>query len=294
MEANINLSLVNNKKLDLPFVKGSFRGKNGKYLTGYFLVDSGSCQNIFNGAAQHLLSEDCLTDSTHTVTAVDNKGEKCIIAHVDIALDAMECNERFCVSNNLDFTGLFGINRIIGILGAAFLLKHGLTLNLQEGCLCTSRDFDNEKRPFSFLCPMGYGLQTYGVPVVGIIKDDSEYLCVADSGCNTTTIAQYSVEEGMNVINRCEEKQEVICISGSCISDIAEVRFNLLSMGEKDGETTLVEAEDRINILPDRKYIIADDNESVPPLSGLLSASFMMSQSWILDFKHHVIYAYAA
>lgn len=294
MEAKINLAFFHIQELNFPFVEGAFRCKNGKYLDGYFLIDSGSSQNVLNGRVQRLLNEDCIIKSSHKITSVDNEGEVCPMANIDIALDECKCNETFCISNGLNYNDLFGRNRIIGILGSNFLLKHDLSLNFQDKCLCTSAIDEHDDAPLSFIFPMDYGLKTYGVPVVGFVKDDNEYLCIADSGCNESTIAQYSVEDGMTMISKSEEKNYVTSINGTSQTSIAKVKFNLLSLGKKKGETTLIEAEDYINILPDRRYIATNDNENIPSLSGLLSTRFMLSQKWILDYKLRIIYAYAA
>lgn len=294
MEAKINLAFFHIQELNFPFVEGAFRCKNGKYLDGYFLIDTGSNQNVFNGAAQRLLSDECITSNTHTITSVDNEGENCPIANVDIVLDECKCNETFCISNGINYSDFFGDNHIIGILGSNFLLKHGLSLNLQDNCLQNSCISVDNNKPLSFLFPMGYGLRYFGIPVVGFVKDDNEYLCVADSGCNTSTIAQYPVEEGMIMVEQLNEKRVVTGISDSCTTSSAKVKFNLLSIGEQKGTTSLVEAEDRINILPNRRYIAPSREENAPAIAGLLSTPFMMSQKWILDFKHQVIYAYAA
>ena len=113
MKTKIHLPLFYIDHLIYPFVEGAFICKNGTMLDGFFMVDSGSTDNIFNKEALHLLPNDSFSEDSRQVCAISNKGEMCKVADVTIKVGDIEVVEQFNISQNLDFRMFLGKNRII-------------------------------------------------------------------------------------------------------------------------------------------------------------------------------------
>ena len=58
MEQSTTLSLFHVDEIMFPFIEGSFVCKTGKVLEGFFLIDTGSTENMFNYEAIHTLADE--------------------------------------------------------------------------------------------------------------------------------------------------------------------------------------------------------------------------------------------
>lgn len=286
----INLEFVNVYDNKFPFVIGAFRAKNGQMLDGYFLIDTGSGNNMLNREVERLLGKETFTDKKLGVNAIDRKGEVCPIVDIYMELDGFQSTESFSISQNLDFSCNLGKNRVIGILGSEYLLKHRLVVDYEKGCLRSSDLESITLADKSFFFPMEYGLEWYGIPVVGFVKGDDQYVCVADSGSQQSLIADGALE-GVHCCENIEGVGEVKGISGNMQTGYAWITFSLLSLAQKTDETKLVQQESLFQILLDHKCIAHSNQKDCPPISALLSHDFMLRRKWILDYGMQAIYA---
>lgn len=294
MRTNINLPLYHVEHFIFPFIDGAFVCKNGKFLDGFFLVDSGSSDNVFNQEAVHLLADESISGDKRLVCAVNNEGEECVLADVKIKVGDLECTERFSISHNLDFKSMFGDNCIIGVLGAGFMRKHGLVLDYAKQSVRTSDLITFSETGKAFVCPMDGGFFAYGIPLVCLTNGEDDFLCVPDSGCNTSTLTQYAMEKVALSYNRIDGQQSMHTISGEAITNLAKVDFTLLSVYGDETKCSLVSDTDIFQIITGKKHICWCENEKIPPISGLISSEFMLRNKWILDFNVGFIYVESA
>lgn len=286
----INLPLYGVHHYYHPIVEGAFLAKNGQMLHGFFMIDTGSSENILNKDVERLLGSDTFIDDTQRIGALECKGETCPIVNVCVELDGNRSNERFCISQNIVFSDYYGKNRIIGILGSIFMIKHQLVLNLNEECLRTAIIESISLEDKSFFFPMEYGMHHYRIPVVGIVNGKEEYVCVADTGSTLNLIAERALT-GFGNYEKLEGDGIVAGVYGKKEISYAEVSFSLFSIGEQTGETRLVTKEDVFQVLPNRDCIHNPEDGEHPPIYGLIGARFMLEQKWILDFGNLAIYA---
>lgn len=284
----INLPLYGLHDYYHPIVRGSFLAKNGQMLEGFYMIDTGAAENMLNKEVVRLLGSETATDETCKVSAVDNKGEVCSIVNICVGLDEHRSNERFCISQSVNFTDHFGKVRIIGLLGANFLTKHQLVVDLKEECLKTATINPVSPEGKSFFFPMEFGMHYYQTPVVGFVNGDDEYVCIADTGCDISVIADGAMK-GIGNFEKLEGRGNVTGVAGTVDIHYAKVSFSLLSITV--GEPRLVDKQDIFQVLPDHEYVADYKDGKRPPISALLGAKFMIEQKWILDFGNQVIYA---
>lgn len=261
---------------------------------GYFLIDTGSMYNILNPAIMDWIGEDCITDETHDIIAINEKSEKCQLANLEISIGEYTGTEKFCMTKSNTLSKYFGEIRIVGILGADFLVKHGLLLDLECSCLRSSTEGDVDVVNMSYTFPMSYGLKIYGIPLVGIAKGDQLFMFVADSGCDQSLATKYVIENGCMNYQYTSERSSVVDAYDIYDVSIARVQHQLASYNIEKGEFTMIESDDSFVVLSDRDCIRESDDEHIPPISGLLSAGYMLGHKWILDFNRQVIYSRVA
>lgn len=294
MKTNINLPLYHVEHSIYPFIEGAFLCKSGKYLNGFFLVDSGSSDNILNQDVVRLLTGDSISGDKRLVCAVNNEGEECELADVKIKIGDIECTERFGISHNLDFKSMFGENSIIGVLGAGFMRQHGLVLDYAQQCVRSSELTSFSEEGKIFVCPMNAGFHAYGIPLVCLTKGEDDFFCVADSGCSNSALTQYAMEKVAISYERINGQQTMFTISGEETTNIAKVNFSLLSINDDEIKSNLLPNTDVFLITTGQKHICWCDNKNIPPISGLISSEFMLRNKWILDFNVGYIYAEVA
>ena len=216
------------------------------------------------------------------------------MAHIYIKVGNIEGQEVFCISKKVSFEQAFGKNQIIGVLGVDFLRKNHLVLDLEKKCLTTSSEEDFSLENKSFVFPMGFGFNNYGIPVIGIIKDDQEFVCVVDSGSNYNTLSQYALEHGTEKAALQEGGTTISGLFGSIDASLVNAEFSLLSIGNKEGETVLKRDTTTFQILQGQNYLAKSSVENVPPLHGLIGTEYMLQKKWVLDFGKEVIYSICA
>ena len=146
-----------------------------------------------------------------------------------------------------------------------------------------------------FVCPMSVGFHAYGIPIVCLTNGEDEFLCVADSGCDTNTLTRYAMENGAKCFEQIEGKRSIYTISGESVADIAKVDFSLMSVwDDEEKESILVPDKDVFQIISGPEHLCWCDDEETPPISGLISSRYMLRNKWILDFNVGYIYVNAA
>ena len=291
MEQKVNLPFCKIEDKNLPFVYGEFACKDGTYKKGYFFVDSGAQQNLFNEFAVQFIDENCFTGKQHNLTALDNKGEKTESVNLNFKLNGEDLTDEFCITHNINFYSFFEAHCVIGILGMNFLVKHGLIVDFEKRCL---RTYENESLDFSemdYCMPMQYGFETYGIPIVGILNGEKQFLCVADTGCNISTFAQKTAEEGFLKYELTNEVFKKMMVSGTVMTRGAHATLPLFSMADNEERFKIVEVSDTVNIMMDRDYFSTNSNDEITPICGAIGVKFMLAHKWILDFEHMVIYS---
>lgn len=282
-------------EVGFPFVEASFVCKTGKVLHGLFLIDSGAGENVFNHEAMRTIDESWIEEDTHLLCGMDNKGEACKGLKLKINVGGLCSEEHFRISHNIDWTACFGKNTIIGLLGAGYLAKHGLTFDFDTNSLHSSAPTEFDYSRYSFACPMDFGFQLYGVPIVCFEKEGREYFCVADSGADMNVLTQNAMEQGADeFFHKTDDNSTVVGIGIHAETSYAKIKMKLISIGKKEGEVVNITDEDDFRILEGRECFASCEDESAPVLSGLFSTLFMKKRKWILDFKLGVIYAKAS
>ena len=293
MEKNNSLPLYHIDEVQYPFIEGSFIGKEGKIEKGFFLIDTGSTGNVFNFRAEFLLDEKCYDSEKKSLSAIDNIGEDCAMVNLDIQVGSIESKEVFCIAQNLDLRQRFGKSRIFGILGVSFLLKHQLTLDFEEKCLkpSTIGPICMEDKPFFF--PMNFGINNYGIPIVGLYKNDLVYVFIADTGSDLNIVAQDALEKGTHHFLKTQGKRTINGLFGEMEADLAEAEISIISSNKGEGTKEIPTIKDStlFQVLRGKKYIAKADGDGVPTIDGVLGNEYMLQKQWILDFGNHVIYS---
>lgn len=293
MEARTNLPLRRLSKAKIPFVKGSFKTKEGKTFHGYFLIDTGSQQNILNYEAKPFLDEAWMLPEKRIIQAFGNMEEMCEMAAVEVQVGGEDAQETFCLSRNIDFASMFKNQSVLGILGSSYLLKHHLVLDFEQKTLHNLEIEEVELDAITFLYSMNDGFETYGCPIVKMVKNEKEFLILLDSGCELSCLTQAALEHGALEANLNLGDHRARGFCGSFNTKLADLKCNLLCLTGNDLETKEVTIEERFQIF-EGSHSICTEAPNVMPISGLLSTDFMIRHGWILDFNYGAIYSRTA
>lgn len=293
MENKMILPFYKVDEIKMPFVISEVEDKDGNIRRGLFLIDTGSKDNLLDLKATDVIKD--LAYSGNTLDIMGVGGSKIVTkeASAQIILDGKTYEDTFYVTSGLNFDMFFGPNCVFGILGSNFLRKYKLTLDFSSRCL---RDSQAENRLHlkgdAFLFPMKETFDAYGIPLVGIAKENEFYFCVADSGANVSVLSQVGIA-GTLEFEDTKSKGTISGIATSSEATKAVATFSLVSVDPKDEDTiNCVESIENFNILP-CDYILKPE-EGCPPISGLIGSSFMLKNGWVLDYKRGIIYANVA
>ena len=283
------------KGVQWPVIEGAFKISDETGCYGMFLVDTCSSKCILNKSMLSMLDPSFIREG-ETMTISGYQGKKTTCQAVDIFFKLQgkrELSEVFYVDEEIDFDAM--LDDIIGILGYEFLCKHNLVVDFSNGTLHTSDGIYPHMDDCSFLFSMEYGLERYGVPVVGMIGNDKEFILMADSGANVSVLTKSALEESGIEYQRGEEESCVTGFNSSFHAVAYEVNMPLLSICSGEEHTKLVNFQDTVNVDECNAWLLegttdADGNELLP-VSGMLSASFMMRYKWVVDFMTGLIYS---
>ena len=285
--------LVDFDIVDYPMIMATFVSKSGKMVGGAFMIDTASRHNIMNETIMGILPDNCLLyDGTMKLTSFSGDGVQGKEVHLDFCIGEQQFKERFYAAQGLSFDSVFGKHVVLGILGVEFLVKHGLALDFENRTLHSSSMINKRiKLPdYTFFFPQEYGFSKYGLPVVGMVKNDKEYVCLVDSGSNLNTTTNYVLNDGGITSKHTGMRSSLTSVAGTKITDLMTVNFDLLSIGDKIGEVKTNNYSTEFQVINNSKYII-DGSKDIPPVSAIIGAEFLLENKWVIDFSSGAVYS---
>lgn len=288
---------INFEKITLPVIKAAFQAADGNYYMGLMLIDSGSCNCILNKAVFENLDDSCIIqDEKMSIRGIHEKGVEFqgIVLEFLLGGQNYHFNEKFYVSDSDIFKSPLG-KKLIGIIGVDFLIKHKIVLDYSKEELrisdCIPVDYGESK----FYFPMIYGMNLYGLPVVGFSNGEKEYTVVVDSGANQTLMTQYVLDDSGIRKDLLPETRKVQCIDyESTDTNFYKAELSLISCSKRAEKINFYQKEDTVQSIKDIKYLKEEskskDGKIIPPICGLLSSAFMHRNKWVLDFGSGEIY----
>ena len=195
-------------------------------------------------------------------------------------------------AQGLSFDSVFGEHIVLGILGIEFLVKYGLALDFENRSLHSSSIIEEkmELSEYSFVFPQEYGFSKYGLPVVGMVKNGKEYVCLVDSGSNLNTTTKYVLGNGDITNRHTGLKSSLTSVAGTKMTDLMNVDFDLLSIGNKIGEIKVRNYSAEFQVMDNSKYIL-EGASNIPPVSAIIGAGFLLEHKWVVDFASGVVYS---
>ena len=285
--------LVDFDIVDYPMIMATFVSKSGKMVGGAFMIDTASRHNIMNETIMGILPDNCLLyDGTMKLTSFSGDGVQGKEVHLDFCIGDQQFKERFYAAQGLSFDSVFGEHVVLGILGVEFLVKHGLALDFENRTLHSSSMINKriELPDYTFFFPQEYGFSKYGLPVVGMVKNDKEYVCLVDSGSNLNTTTNYVLNDGGITSKHTGMKSSLTSVAGTKITDLMTVNFDLLSIGDKIGEVKTNNYSTEFQVINNSKYII-DGSKDIPPVSAIIGAEFLLENKWVIDFSSGAVFS---
>ena len=273
MGTKIDCPLLDFGIVEYPMIMASFVSKSGRTVGGAFIVDTASRHNVMNEAILGILQDNCLRyDGKMTLTSFSGEGIQGKEVHLDFCVGDCLFSERFYAAQGLSFDSVFGEHVVLGILGIEFLVKYGLALDFEKRSLHSSSMIEEkmELSEYSFVFPQEYGFSKYGLPVVGMVKKGKEYICLVDSGSNL--------------------KSSLTSVAGTKMTDLMNVDFDLLSIGNKIGEIKIKKYSTDFQVIDNSKFILEGES-NIPPISAIIGAGFLLEQKWVVDFASGLVYS---
>ena len=285
--------LVDFDIVDYPMIMTTFVSKSGKVVGGAFMIDTASRHNIMNENIMGILPDNCLLyDGTMKLTSFSGDGVQGKEVHLDFCIGEKQFKERFYAAQGLSFDSVFGEHVVLGILGVEFLVKHGLALDFENRTLHSSSMINKriELPDYTFFFPQEYGFSKYGLPVVGMVKNDKEYVCLVDSGSNLNTTTNYVLNDGGITSKHTGMRSSLTSVAGTKITDLMTVNFDLLSIGDKIGEVKTNNYSTEFQVINNSKYII-EGTKDIPPVSAIIGAEFLLENKWVIDFSSGAVFS---
>ena len=293
MGTKIDCPLLDFGIVEYPMVMASFVSKSGRTVGGAFMVDTASRHNVMNEAILGILQDNCLRyDGKMTLTSFSGEGIQGKEVHLDFCVGGCQFSERFYAAQGLSFDSVFGEHVVLGILGIEFLVKYGLALDFENRSLHSSSIIEEkmELSEYSFVFPQEYGFSKYGLPVVGMVKNGKEYVCLVDSGSNLNTTTKYVLGNGDITNRHTGLKSSLTSVAGTKMTDLMNVDFDLLSIGNKIGEIKIKKYSTDFQVIDNSKFILEGES-NIPPISAIIGAGFLLEQKWVVDFASGLVYS---
>ena len=293
MGTKIDCPLLDFGIVEYPMVMASFVSKSGRTVGGAFMVDTASRHNVMNEAILGILQDNCLRyDGKMTLTSFSGEGIQGKEVHLDFCVGDCLFSERFYAAQGLSFDSVFGEHVVLGILGIEFLVKYGLALDFEKRSLHSSSMIEEkmELSEYSFVFPQEYGFSKYGLPVVGMVKNGKEYICLVDSGSNLNITTKYVLGNGDITNRHTGLKSSLTSVAGTKMTDLMNVDFDLLSIGNKIGEIKIKKYSTDFQVIDNSKFILEGES-NIPPISAIIGAGFLLEQKWVVDFASGLVYS---
>lgn len=293
MGTKIDCPLLDFGIVEYPMIMASFVSKSGRTVGGAFIVDTASRHNVMNEAILGILQDNCLRyDGKMTLTSFSGEGIQGKEVHLDFCVGDGLFSERFYAAQGLSFDSVFGEHVVLGILGIEFLVKYGLALDFEKRSLHSSSMIEEkmELSEYSFVFPQEYGFSKYGLPVVGMVKKGKEYICLVDSGSNLNITTKYVLGNGDITNRHTGLKSSLTSVAGTKMTDLMNVDFDLLSIGNKIGEIKIKKYSTDFQVIDNSKFILEGES-NIPPISAIIGAGFLLEQKWVVDFASGLVYS---
>ena len=293
MGTKIDCPLLDFGIVEYPMIMASFVSKSGRTVGGAFIVDTASRHNVMNEAILGILQDNYLRyDGKMTLTSFSGEGIQGKEVHLDFCVGDCMFSERFYAAQGLSFDSVFGEHVVLGILGIEFLVKYGLALDFENRSLHSSSIIEEklELSEYSFVFPQEYGFSKYGLPVVGMVKNGKEYVCLVDSGSNLNTTTKYVLGNGDITNRHTGLKSSLTSVAGTKMTDLMNVDFDLLSIGNKIGEIKIKKYSTDFQVIDNSKFILEGES-NIPPISAIIGAGFLLEQKWVVDFASGLVYS---
>ena len=293
MGTKIDCPLLDFGIVEYPMVMASFVSKSGRTVGGAFMVDTASRHNVMNEAILGILQDNCLRyDGKMTLTSFSGEGIQGKEVHLDFCVGDCLFSELFYAAQGLSFDSVFGEHVVLGILGIEFLVKYGLALDFEKRSLHSSSMIEEkmELSEYSFVFPQEYGFSKYGLPVIGMVKNGKEYVCLVDSGSNLNTTTKYVLGNGDITNRHTGLKSSLTSVAGTKMTDLMNVDFDLLSIGNKIGEIKIKKYSTDFQVIDNSKFILEGES-NIPPISAIIGAGFLLEQKWVVDFASGLVYS---
>ena len=293
MGTKIDCPLLDFRIVEYPMIMASFVSKSGRTVGGAFIVDTASRHNVMNEAILGILQDNCLRyDGKMTLTSFSGEGIQGKEVHLDFCVGGCQFSERFYAAQGLSFDSVFGEHVVLGILGIEFLVKYGLALDFEKRSLHSSSMIEEkmELSEYSFVFPQEYGFSKYGLPVVGMVKNGKEYICLVDSGSNLNITTKYVLGNGDITNRHTGLKSSLTSVAGTKMTDLMNVDFDLLSIGNKIGEIKIKKYSTDFQVIDNSKFILEGES-NIPPISAIIGAGFLLEQKWVVDFASGLVYS---
>ena len=279
-----------------PLIKAAFQGKDGNVYFGIMLIDTGSFDCILNKSVMDLLDDSAVRKGdSKNISTIQGESNECYAVDFTFKMgNNQEFSDVFYVSEASDFDQI--LVGMIGIVGSKFLIRHQLTLDYAKEMLYTSDGTFTHPDNCEFFFPMEYGFKNYGIPVVGISSGENEFIMLVDSGADKTVMTSHMIDEaGLPNGNVISNGILTLFNNRQIKTTIKNVEFSLLSVGGTEDDPKLCSYEDNVQVIDEPPHIMENfkdpEGEELPPISGMLSSSFMYRHKWILDFKTGIVYS---
>lgn len=294
-EPAFEAKLRNINKVKMPLVKAAFQGKDGNVYIGQMLIDTGCVDCILNRSIVPLLHESAkLENSTHSIFSMESHETVCQGYNFAFRMGNLVFGDTFYVNPHFNFDS--EIEGFIGIIGHSFLRKHKYVLDYETKTLRSSDGSLGELEDYEFFFPMEVGIENYNIPIVGLVSGEKEFVMIADSGADYTLLTRHTLDE----LGLSSKKRKLTGSVKGFSNKIMEtstqrVQLPLLSIGGTAESPKICICKDNANVTSEIKYIMEGlkdpKGQPNPPISGLLSSSFMLKHKWVLDFGLGVMYS---
>lgn len=294
-EKDIRLDIVRVEGDAAPFVEVYYLDRDVQERTGLLLLDSGSTINFLSAEMLDNISESSkLNCEEKNICTIGTNSFKADSVRFSFALGGKLFSETFCISKHKLPIEVKG-EKVIGLIGNRFMLKHKLAIDFSDFTLYTSKV--NPKilsiSDCSFFFPMDIGLKHYSLPVLAIRQKAKELVTMVDTGSASNMISEQALSEYKFNCSHTDVKDLVACIDAQFSVGQAFVRFSLLTLKEEC--VSKITRYDYFNVLS--TYIDSTEKKEcdeygnrLPSIEALLGAQFLAKERWILDFGARIIY----
>lgn len=276
------------------YIEITYNGHDGNICKGKLLIDTGSINCIISKKfiEEYLDPSDINENKKLEIYSLGADGVACNGIDFTFNIGEKTFKDTFYTDDSFNF--IFAGSEFIGLIGSQFLTENKLVMNFASMKIQEYKEehkYDIKK--FNFFFPMDYGLKRYGLPVVGIVNGQQEFIMVLDTRANQNLITKHVVDEGgfeNHIINK---MMSIGGVTGNEIdTTIRQMKFSVFSLGGDEKQPKMCNHDEQMLVMDRSKYLLDIDDKSkeLEPVAGLISSVFLKKHKWILDFGNKVIY----